>query len=72
MTVAGQKFANRLLAPRAKQEVEAIILTATTIVMVNGGSLSKNKWKKTHDVSTSVPPTTVEYEIINGASYWCT
>jgi len=35
----------RLLAPRAKQEAEANILTATTVVMVNGSSLSENQWK---------------------------
>jgi len=36
----------RLRAPRAKQEFEANILTATTVVMVNGSSLSKNQWEK--------------------------
>jgi uncharacterized membrane protein YeiB len=65
VTVAGQSFAKRLLAPRVKQEwsgvfralvtqrnpnqsqlAEANIITATTVVMVNGSSLSKNHLKK--------------------------
>jgi len=46
VTVAGQGFANRLIAPRAEQEVEAKILKATTLLIVNGSLLSKNQWKK--------------------------
>jgi len=46
VTESGQRFAKRLLAPRAKQEVGANILVTTTVVMVNGSSVSKNRWKK--------------------------
>jgi hypothetical protein len=46
VTITGQRYARVLLAPRAKQEVDHNVLTATIVVMVNGSSLSTNQRKK--------------------------
>ena len=46
MPLNGHEFATRLLAARAKQEVEANILKAIIVAMVKDRSLSKNHLKK--------------------------